>query len=191
MIWFIVPTITLILVLTFLYHFKKTWRRTIVFFGSSLGIGATVIAAVFGVLGLRESTEQHGASVRLNQKQASFYYLKEWKTVPQPQVREVCRLIRGIPPQEAHKIFQNNHEYADAVRGILAYFEELGLAIKHSYADEETLCSLLQEPVMTYHSDLQPWMDWYKNYRHIPRTFENYDWLYQRWKNGCPAPSNQ
>lgn len=191
MIWIVAPTITLILVLTIVYHFKKDMRRTVVFFGSSLGIGATILAAVFGVLGLRESTDQHNISIRLSQKQASFYYLKEWKNVPQPKAREVSRIIRGIPPQEAHKIFQNSHEYADAVRAILAFFEEVGLAIKHSYADEETLCSLLQEPVMTYYSGFQPWMDWYKNYRQIPRAFENYEWLHERWKNGCPAPNSQ
>jgi len=187
MIWFVAPIITLILVLTFLYHFKTNWRRTIVFFGSSLGIGGTIVAAMLGVLGLRESTEQHNISMKLNQKQASFYYLKEWKAVPQPKAREVSSLVRGIPPQDAHKVFQSKPEYADAVRTVLAYFEEVGLAVKHSYADEATLCSLLQESVLSYHSDFQPWMDWYKNYRKIPRAFENYDWVYQRWKDGCPS----
>jgi hypothetical protein len=187
MTWVIVLTISLILILSVLYHFKKDMRRSIIFFGSSLGIGATIVTAVFGVLGLRESTDQHNMSIKLSQKQAAFYYLKEWKEVPQPKAREVSRVIRGIPPQEAHKIFQSNHEYADAVRASLAFFEEVGLATKHSYADEETLCSLLQEPVITYYSDFQPWMEWYKNYRQIPRAFEHYEWLHERWKKGCPS----
>ena len=186
MFWTISPIFILIFILTFLYHFKKDLRRTVIFFGSSLGIGATIVAAILGVLGLNESTQQHSFSIKYNQKQASFSYLKEWKESPQAKAREASRKIRGLPPQEAHKVLLTNDEYADSVRAILAFFEEVGLAVKHSYADEETLCPMLQEPVTTYYASFQPWMDWYKSYRQLPLAFENYEWLNAHWKQGCP-----
>lgn len=185
MFWIIGTMVLTIAILTALYHLARGWRRTIVFLGSSLGIGAAVVAAILGVMGLQESARQHSFAIRQSQKQAAFTYLQEWQKIPQAKLRQASSMARNISPDEVHKALQKDPEYADAVRATIVYFEEVGLAVRNSYADEETLCTLLREPIIRYHSAFGPWIEWYKNYRSIPHAFENYEWLHDRWVNGC------
>lgn len=185
--WVIGSVLVVIWLLTALYHFCKDLRRTIVFLGSSLGIGATIVAAILAVLGLQESTKQHRISIEQSRKQASFNYLQVWRKIPQSQMRNIVELVRNNPPQETQKVFEKNSDYEETVRSTLVFFEQIGLAIKYSYADEETLCPLLQQPATRYYTAFEPWMEWYKNFRGLPHFFDNYEWLHERWKNGCPA----
>lgn len=184
MFWVIGSVVLVVVILTVFYHLAKEWRRTIVFFGSSLGIGAAIIAAILGIMGLQESARQHSFAIKQSQKQAAFAYVQEWQKIPQAKLREASKIARDKPPEEVHKMLQGDPELADAVRATIVYFEEVGLAIRLGYADEEPLRALLYEPVSRYHSAFKPWMDWYKNYRSIPTAFENYQWLQDRWANG-------
>ena len=183
MFWIIGSGVLGVVILTAVYHLAKEWRQTIVFFGSSLGISAAIIAAILGVMGLQESARQHSFAIRQSQKQAAFSYAQEWQRIPQAKLRQASKLARELSPEDIHKALQNDPELADAVRATIVYFEEVGLAVRLSYADEEPLRALLYEPVSRYHSAFKPWMDWYKNYRSVPTAFENYQWLEERWAN--------
>src|SRR5436309_1860454 len=116
MLWIIVSVALIVVILTAFYHLAKGWRRTIVFFGSSLGIGAAIIAAILGVMGLQESARQHSFAIRQSQKQAAFAHAQEWQRIPQAKLREASKLARDMSPEDIHKALQSDPELADAVR---------------------------------------------------------------------------
>src|SRR6185436_2182509 len=182
--WTIVIVIVVVVTLTILYHTCEKVRGTIVFLGSGLGIGATIIAAILAVLGLQESVRQHKFAIEQSRKDASFRYLQDWHKIPQGTMRKVAELARAKPPQEVQKALEENREYEEAVRATFVFFEEVGLAIKYSYADEETLCPLLQQSATRWYTTFEPWMQWYKGFRGLPHAFDSYQWLDERWKKG-------
>ncbi len=70
---------------------------------------------------------------------------------------------------------------------VLNFFEETSVAVRTSYADEATLCALLEEPVVRYYGTLADWVSDYRKKRRANSYLANYEWLYDRWKGGCPA----
>ena len=187
----IIMLITTILVgvLAFVFYRSPRLRETVVFLGTSLGVGAGILAAFSAVIQLRDSTEQNRLALLHRKQEAAFNYLREWQALPLVTARQLMHDSRGKPPEEIHKMLKANSAFHQAAEQIINYFEVLGLAVERGYADEAVLCSLLSDSSLGYHEVLVTWLRWYREMRKMPRLVYHYEWLIERWRNGCPAPS--
>lgn len=175
-----------ILLMATLYHFKSNWRKTVVFIGSSLGVAAAAAGAILTGLELRESTDQYRQSVRLKRQEVSFLYMEKFQGIPDKALlRNAIDGLAGKSPEEIQEFFLNQPADGTRISDMLSFFEDTAVAVRVDYADEPTLCAFLEEPAVRYYRTLEKWIDYFRKAGGAPSYLEHYQWLYDRWKQGC------
>ncbi len=157
--WFIYLGVAIILSL--LFQFARGIRETVIFLG-------TALAGVAAIIQLQSQSFQTQQNVRHNKVTVSFSYIEKWNSPPlSDKLRTAARAIdsvSGKSPQEIEAFLADHDTARDALIKVFNLFEDIGLAIRTGYADNETLCQYFSEPALRYFSRLRPWLD---NYRSI------------------------
>lgn len=162
-------------------------RKTIIFFGSSVGVATAVIGSIFTFFEFRESTDQHRQAVRLQRQEIAFDYLERFHAIPdKAELRAAMDGLSGKSPKEVQQFFRTNREDGTRVAAMLSYLEEAAVAARQHYADEPTLCAFLEDVVVRYYTTLEGWVVFYREASKNPRYLENLEWLATRWEKGCP-----
>ena len=69
----------------------------------------------------------------------------------------------------------------------LNFFDQLGLAIKYNYVDEDIVCNIFSTISVDYYLTVSWIVDWHRKTQNEPNLYASYEWLYQRWKGGCQS----
>jgi hypothetical protein len=186
----LVPAV--ILVLALLLRFRPNLRQMVVSIGSSLGVAAAAVGVILAFFELKDSTDQHRQSVRLRRQEIAFAYMKRFEEIPDKAT--LRGLIDGLAekrPAEVQSFFANQRADGMKVVNALNLFEEISIAARTSYADDATLCALLEEPAVRYYGTLKNWVVYFRQKGKAPSFLQNYEWLYGQWKDGCPVKPSE
>ncbi len=146
-----------ILILTLLYHFMPKAGNTIIFLGSGIGVAATVIAAALSFEELRGvanhyelSVEQHKQAIAHDRQAVAFLYMEKFGALPIGDAASALEDVKSKTPEQIDEYLRSNPQAKGALVKVFNCFEEMALAAQFTYADEATLCALLEEPVVRY-----------------------------------------
>lgn len=67
------------------------------------------------------------------------------------------------------------------------FFENASLAIQSGFASEDIACEHFRDTAVLYFASLKEFVDAYRIKTESPDSWKHYQWLYERWKNGCPG----
>lgn len=171
--------------LTLLFQFAPSVRQTVVFLGTAL-IGVAAIIQLQSQAFLTSQEIRHG------KVSVAFNYIDIWNTEPMNERVRVAAVvvddsIIGKSPQQVQAFLDNNDAQRGALIAAFNLFENMGLAIRTGYADDETLCQYFSEPALRYFSRLKPWLYNYRSVTQRHGSYEHYEWLYDNWLEGCPT----
>lgn len=184
--------VVILVALGIAHHYLSTHRPLIVFITSTLGGMAALIGVYLTIFQLGQLTEQHELSIQQKREEKAFSYMEKWD--PEIQVRVEKILSEFVNKSLVDKlnilIIDESHNegnyYQKPLAKTLSLFEELGLAVRRNYADEQILCFFYEENIIRYWGQLQDIVHYNRTNYNKPLLFENFEWLYDRWKRGCP-----
>lgn len=182
-----------VLVLTILFASWPSARKTIVFFGSAVGVAAAVLGVLFSFQELQRLGDQyklaigqHEQSVTHSRQAVTFSYTEKFEDLPLEKAAEALNQIGAMNPQQISEFFRADPVSSQALLKVFNFFEQMALATKNSYADEKTLCALFEEPAVRYYSHLSSWIVEYRKQTGRHGAHEQHEWLFERWRRGCP-----
>jgi hypothetical protein len=179
------------IILTTAYQIFKKYRQTVVFLATALGVAAAILQFQAQTDQLHAQASQNHAAVRHSRVQVAFEYMRRWNDesfrATLPEATAALEGVAGKSPEQIHEYLGKNDAQRKALMAVFNLFEDIGLAVRTGYADDEALCQFFSEPVKRYFSTLRPWLDFYRAKTGRHGAYEHYQWLNESWSKGCPA----
>jgi hypothetical protein len=107
---------------------------------------------------------------------AFFYARQSWHEISQVFQRDGADGVQKLLADEAKK--QILHD----VRHILNFLEEIAMAVREDYADQEILKTFFTGIVIRAHEALADWMPEHRRKTGRPKIWEQFYLLYDAWK---------
>ena len=172
------------------YYFslgRDKLRRTLVFLATTVGL-------VAATLQLQSNALEHREAVEHRKREVSFRYIDRWEDAAEKYfspMRELGAFASSHQPAQTDSFLKASRDRMNAWSKVSSLFESIGLAVKTDFADERSLCEYFgawaaSGPAMRYFSALKPWIDFERQRAGDRSLLEHYEWIYDRWKRGCP-----
>lgn len=175
-----------VVVLTYLYATRESWRSTITFFGAAAGIAAGILSAFYVGRGLRITIEQRDKALKDDKISRAFVLAQRWNEPNLARVREDWRaLLEEIDEKNEHEvceILHGDHHKKAIAADVMNFFEEVGYAVRSGVADIETLKNTHRSIVVHYYSTISPWINKIRRDEHQQTAYEHFEWLRDQWK---------
>jgi hypothetical protein len=176
------PVLVAGVIATLLYHYLPKARSTIIFGGTALGIFLT-----FG--GLIQTASQNSSLAKQERLRVAFTFSERLNTRDASAQFERAALaleaVRGKTPSQTDSMFVNE-AISEPLKWVFNNFEDIAQAVRLNYADEQSACALFKDIGLKYFSGLEPWLRYRRAQSGNHAMHEPYEWLYNRWANGCP-----
>lgn len=162
------------LVLTVLYGLLPKQRETVVFGSTALGVFLTFAGLIQGAVQDRLKVA-FSYSERLNSPDASVRF---------ERAAEALQAVSDKSPAVIDTMFAHEN-ISEPLKFVFNNFDEIGQAVRLRYADGSAACVLFRDIALKYFSTLKPWLDYHRSQTRNWTMYEQYEWLFNRWKSGC------
>jgi hypothetical protein len=183
----ILSTLALLVVaLCLAYGFFPKYRDTVTFVALALTAAATIGGTFYVAETIREQAGERTRAAAFSfverwNSPSLFYTRQSWH-----QITEAFQKKEGGGAEGVSKLLdeEGKSQLRHDVRHILNFLEEIAIAIRQDYADEEILKTFFIGVVIRAHEALSVWVPAHRRNTGRPKIWDQFFLLYDSWKSG-------